>query len=178
MKKVLVLSGSPRIHGNSSILCDEFIRGAEESGNSVEKINVAKKKVAGCLGCNACYKNGGSCVQKDDMAEIAEKMINADVIVLSSPIYFYSMTAQMKAVIDRTYSFYQKLAGKTFYFIITCAAPEESFTETMLASLRGFTCCVPDSVEGGIVTGIGTNEAGDVKNTSAMDKAYEMGSGV
>lgn len=178
MKKVLVLSGSPRIHGNSSILCDEFIRGAEESGNNVEKINIAKKKVAGCLGCNACYKNGGSCVQKDDMAEIAEKMINADVIVLSSPIYFYSMTAQMKAVIDRTYSFYQKLAGKTFYFIITCAAPEESFTETMLASLRGFTCCVPDSVEGGIVTGLGTNEAGDVKNTSAMVKAYEMGRGV
>lgn len=53
MKKVLVLSGSPRIHGNSSILCDEFIRGAEESGNSVEKINIVKKNVAGCLGCNA-----------------------------------------------------------------------------------------------------------------------------
>lgn len=175
MKKVLVLSGSPRIKGNSSILCDEFIRGAQEAGNVVEKIYVTKKKVGGCFGCNVCYTNGGSCVQKDDMAEIQEKMLNADVIVLSSPIYFYSMTSQMKAVIDRTYSFYQGLAGKTFYFIITCAAPEESFTETMIDSLRGFTKCVPDSVEGGIVLGLGNNDAGDVKTTSVMKNAYEMG---
>ena len=175
MKKILILSGSPRMHGNSSILCDEFARGAEEAGHQVEKIYVARKKVAGCLGCNACYRNGGTCVQKDDMAQIQEKMLDADVIVLSSPIYFYSMTAQMKAVIDRTYSFHQKLAGKTFYFIISCAAPEKEFTETMIASLRGFTCCVPDSVEGGIVMGLGTNEPEDVKKTSAMQDAYEMG---
>lgn len=175
MKKILVLSGSPRIYGNSSILYDEFIRGAEEAGHKTEKIDVARKKVAGCLGCNACYKNGGDCVQKDDMKEIEEKMIDADVIVLSSPIYFYSMTAQMKAVIDRTYSSYQKLKGKTFYFIISCAAPEESYTETMLAALRGFTGCVPEAIEGGVAVGLGTNEPGDVKNSQAMGAAYEMG---
>lgn len=175
MKKVLVLSGSPRMHGNSSILCDEFIRGAEEAGHRAEKINVTRKKVGGCLGCNACYQNDGVCIQKDDMKEIEEKMVAADVIVLASPIYFYSMSAQLKAVIDRTYSFYSKLKGKTFYFIITCMAPEESYTETMVASLRGFTCCVPESVEGGIVYGLGTGEAGDVKKTAAMQQAYEMG---
>ncbi len=175
MKKVLVLSGSPRMHGNSSILCDELIRGAEEAGHQAEKINVTRKKVGGCLGCNACYRNDGVCIQKDDMKEIEEKMMDADVIVLASPIYFYSMTSQMKAVIDRTYSFHTKLKGKTFCFIITCAAPEESYTETMLASLRGFTCCVPESVEGGIVMGLGTNEAGDMRNTAAMQQAYEMG---
>lgn len=70
-------------------------------------------------------------------------MLAADVIVLSSPIYFYSLTAQMKTVVDRTYAFYQGLAGKTFYYIITCAATDESYTETMKASLQGFTCCVP-----------------------------------
>ena len=101
MKKVLILEGSPRRNGNSAILSDEFARGAEETGCSLEKIQVAHKKVAGCLGCNACYRNGGVCVQKDDMAEIREKMLAADVIVLASPIYFYSMSAQMKAVIDR-----------------------------------------------------------------------------
>ncbi len=175
MKKVLVLSGSPRMHGNSSILCDELIRGAEEAGHQTEKINVARKKVGGCLGCNACYQNDGVCIQKDDMKEIEEKMMAADVIVLASPIYFYSMSAQLKAVIDRTYSFHTKLKGKKFCFIITCAAPEESYTEAMLASLRGFTCCVPESVEGGIVIGLGTNEAGAVKKTAAMQQAYEMG---
>ena len=62
MKKVLILEGSPRLKGNSCILSNEFARGAEESGYHVEKIAVARKKVAGCLGCNACYRNGGVCV--------------------------------------------------------------------------------------------------------------------
>ena len=178
MKKVLLLSGSPRINGNSSLLCDEFAKGAEEAGFETEKINVCRLKVAGCLGCNACYRNGGSCVQKDDMEQIREKMLEADVIVLASPIYFYSMSAQLKAVIDRTYAFFQELAGKTFYHIITCAAPDESLTETMIASLRGFTCCVPDAKEGGIVLGLGTNDAGDVRTTDAMKQAYEMGKNI
>lgn len=178
MKNVLALSGSPRVHGNSSLLCDEFIKGAQEAGHKTEKINITRKKVAGCLGCNVCYKNDGVCIQKDDMVEIREKMEQADVIVLSSPIYFYSMTSQMKAVIDRTYAFYSNLKGKTFYFILSCAAPEESFTETMLASLRGFTCCVPEAKEGDILMGINTNEAGDVKDRQIMKDAYEMGKNI
>ena len=120
IKKVLILEGSPRRSGNSTILSDEFARGAEEAGCCVEKLRVAGKKISGCLGCNACYRNGGVCSQRDDMEEVRNKMLAADVIVLASPIYFYSMTSQMKAVIDRTYAFYQQLEGKTFYFIISC----------------------------------------------------------
>ena len=175
MKKVLILAGSPRMHGNSNILCEEFAKGARKAGHEVEQINIQKKKVGACLGCNACYRNDSICIQKDDMEEIGEKMLAADVIVLSSPIYFYSMTAQMKTVIDRTYAFYQGLAGKTFYYIITCAATEESFTETMKASLQGFTCCVPEAVEGGTLLGIGVNECGEVKDMPVMQEAYEMG---
>ena len=175
MKKVLILEGSPRLNGNSCILSDEFARGVEDAGYSVEKIAIARKKVAGCLGCNACYRNGGVCVQKDDMAEIREKMLEADVIVLASPSYFYSMTAQLKAVIDRTYAFFSQLAGKTFYFIISCAATDADFTETMQAALRGFTCCVPDSIEGGVILGTGANDAGDIRNSPAMEQAYQMG---
>lgn len=178
MKKVLILEGSPRRNGNSAILSDEFARGAEEARCSVEKVRVCGKKIAGCLGCNACYRNGGTCVQKDDMAEIREKMLAADVIVLASPIYFYSMTAQMKAVIDRTYAFYQQLEGKTFYFIITCGATDAVYTETMLAALRGFTCCVPNAKEGGIVLGIGAMEAGEIRSSPAMEDAYRLGCSV
>ena len=175
MKKILILKGSPRRNGNSAILSEEFARGAEEAGCSVEKIRVANKKVAGCLGCNACYRNGGACVQKDDMAEIREKMLAAYVIVLASPIYFYSMTAQMKAVIDRTYAFYSQLDGKTFCFLVTCAAPDAAFTETMLAALRGFTCCVPNAKEGGVVLGLRAMEAGDIRGSKAMAEACELG---
>ena len=178
MKKVLILEGSPRRKGNSAILSDEFARGAEEAGCSVEKIQVAHKKVAGCLGCNGCYRNGGVCVQKDDMAEIREKMLEADVIVRASPIYFYSMTAQMKAVIDRSYTFYQQLAGKTFCLIITCAATDASYTETMLAALRGFTCCIPNAKEGGYVLSVGAMEAGEIRGSKAMEEAYRLGRGI
>ena len=178
MKKVLILEGSPRRNGNSSILSEEFARGAAEAGCSVEKVRIAGKKIAGCLGCDACYRNGGACVQKDDMAEIREKMLAADIIVLASPIYFYSMTAQLKAVIDRTYAFYQQLEGKTFYFLITCGATDASYTETMLAALRGFTCCVPNAKEGGYVLGIGAMEAGEIRGSAAMEEAYRLGQSV
>ena len=101
-KKVLVLSGSPRKGGNSDLLCDEFVRGAIESGNQVEKIRIAEKKIGYCSACYYCRDHGGICARKDDMVEILQKIIEADVIVLSSPVYFYSINAQLKAVIDRT----------------------------------------------------------------------------
>ena len=81
MKKVLILSGSPRKGGNSDILCDEFMRGAKESGNEVEKIRVAEKEIGYCRGCYACQKTG-ICAVKDDMAEILQKMIDAGLVKL------------------------------------------------------------------------------------------------
>ena len=95
-KKVLILSGSPRKGGNSDLLCDEFMKGAAEAGNEVEKIRVAAKKISPCLGCYYCAANGGKCVHNDDMAEILRKMIEADVIVLASPVYFYSVSALVR----------------------------------------------------------------------------------
>lgn len=100
-KKILILSGSPRKQGNSDLLCDEFMRGALEAGHTVEKIRVQEKKVAYCTACYACLDTG-NCAIKDDMAEIMEKMIACDVMVLASPVYFYSIDAQLKAVIDRS----------------------------------------------------------------------------
>ena len=175
MKNILILSGSPRVKGNSNILCDAFTRGAEEAGNKVEKVLVSRLKVNGCFGCDACKRNGGECVQKDDMTTIKEKMIGADVIVLASPIYFYSMTSQLKAVLDRCYAFMEALSGKEFYYIISCAVDSVAYTETMVASLRGFTCCLPDSTEKGIIYGINCPQMGDAKKGEAVELAYEAG---
>ena len=75
-KKVLILSGSPRKGGNSDILCDEFLRGAQDAGHKAEKIRVAEKKVAPCSGCYYCSTHGGVCVHKDDMAD--EEKASAD----------------------------------------------------------------------------------------------------
>ena len=101
-KNILILSGSPRKGGNSDLLCDEFMRGAREAGHRVKKIRVAEKKIGYCSGCYHCEKSGGVCAKKDDMADILQKIIDADVLVLASPVYFYSIDAQLKALIDRT----------------------------------------------------------------------------
>ena len=121
MKKVLILSGSPRVGGNSDILCDQFAKGALEQGNEVEKIRVADKKIAPCSGCYFCKKSGGRCALNDDMSDILQKIIDCDVLVLSSPVYFYSMSAQLKAVIDRTVARWTEIANKELYYITTAA---------------------------------------------------------
>lgn len=173
-KKVLILSGSPRKGGNSDILCDEFMKGAEKSGNTVEKIRVAEKKIGYCRGCYAC-KRTGICAIKDDMAEILQKMIDADVIVLASPVYFYSIDAQLKAVIDRTVARWLEVKNKEFYYIMTAADGEKESLETTLACFRGYADCVEGAKEMGVIYGTGVYEKGEVKATKAMKEAYEMG---
>lgn len=177
-KKICVLSASPRKGGNSDLLCDMFIKGAIEAGHQAEKIRVQTKIIKGCLGCDVCKKNNGVCVHKDDMAEILEEMICADVIVLATPVYFYSMDGQLKTLIDRTYARYPEMAGKDFYFIISSMAPERHYVETTIAGLRGFVSCVPDAKEKGIVLGLGTGNAGDVMNTPAIQEAHEAGKSI
>ena len=87
-KKVLILSSSPRRGGNSDTLCDEFMRGAQEAGNQVEKIFLKDKNINYCTGCSVCSMYGKPCPQKDDANEVVEKMIAADVIVMATPVYF------------------------------------------------------------------------------------------
>lgn len=176
-KKVLILSGSPRKNGNSDILCDEFMRGAIEAGNQVEKIRVAEKKVGYCRACYTC-KETGVCAIKDDMAEILQKMIDADVIVLASPVYFYSIDAQLKAVIDRTVARWLEVRDKEFYYIVTAADEELSSADTTIACFRGYADCVEGAKEMGIIYGMGAYEKGTIKDKKAMIEAYEMGKSV
>jgi len=97
-KKVLVLSSSPRRNGNSDLLCDQFITGAREAGHQVEKVSLKDNKINYCTGCGVCVDKPGTCSQKDDMAEILDKMIGAEVIVMATPVYFYTMCGQMKTL--------------------------------------------------------------------------------
>lgn len=174
-KKVLILSGSPRKGGNSDLLCDEFLRGAEESGNRVEKIFLRSKKIAPCNACYYCKNSGGSCAIPDDMAEILDKMQAADVIVMASPVYFYSISAQMKAVIDRSVARWTNIPNKEFYYIMTAAEDSNTVMDCTLECLRGFAACLDGAVEKGVVYGKGVYEAGAIKGHPAMREAYEMG---
>ena len=175
MKNVLIISSSPRKGGNSDILCERFAQGAEESGNKVEKIFLAEKNIGYCRGCGVCG-DAHKCVQKDDMAEILGKMVSADVIVLATPVYFYSMDGQMKTFIDRTVPRYTEITDKDFYFIMTAADTEKANLERTLEAFRGFTeDCLDGAREAGIIYGTGAWKIGEIKNTTSYNEAYEMG---
>lgn len=177
-KKVLILSGSPRKNGNSDMLCDEFMRGAMDAGNAVEKIRVAEKKIDYCSGCYYCQQSGGVCAKKDDMAELLQKMSDANVIVLASPVYFYSVDAQLKTVIDRTVARWTEVRDKEFYFIVTCADEERASQERTIECFRGYADCVEGAKEMGIIYGTGVYEKGKIKDTPAFQEAYVMGKSV
>lgn len=177
-KKVLVISASPRRGGNSDLLSDQFILGAEEAGNSVEKIFLNDLEVNYCKACDACQNNGGICLQEDDMKDIIDKMIEADVIVLATPVYFYTMNAQLKTLIDRTYVRYISITDKEFYFIATAAVQDKNAMKRTIEGLRGFTTVLSGADEKGVLCASGVWKKGDVLKTKFMDEAYNMGKGV
>lgn len=100
MRDVLILLGSPRRKGNSERLIEAVSNGVSEAGGRVEAVRVADLNIAGCIGCGGCDKTG-HCVVKDDMTPLYDKITTASRVILVSPVYFYSITAQLKAVVDR-----------------------------------------------------------------------------
>jgi multimeric flavodoxin WrbA len=177
-KKILIISASGRKGGNSDLLCDQFAKGAREAGHEVEKIRLAEKKIGYCTGCYACQKLH-KCVQQDDANEIVEKMLSADVIVLATPVYFYSMNAQLKTLIDRTVSRWDdfgRFSGTEFWHIITAADENREMMNATLAGMRGFMRdCMEGSIERGVIYGTGAYEKGAVKNLPVYPEAYELG---
>lgn len=174
-KNVLILSGSPRKGGNSDLLCDAFMRGAQEAGNDVEKIRVAEKKIGYCSACYYCRDHDGICAKKDDMAELLQKIINANVLVLASPVYFYSIDAQLKTVIDRTVARWTEVRNKEFYYIVTCADGEKEAAERTVECFRGYADCVEGAVERSVIYGTGVYQKGEINQSDALEEAYQMG---
>lgn len=178
MKNVLIISASPRKNGNSDVLCDRFAQGAKESGNKVEKVFLASKNIGYCSGCGVCNSTH-KCVKNDDMAGVLDKMVNADVIVLATPVYFYTMDGQMKTFIDRTVPRYTEITDKDFYFIMTAADTEKANLSRTIESFRGFTeDCLDGAREAGIIYGVGAWNVGEIKTTPSYMQAYEMGKNI
>lgn len=174
-KKILILSASYRRRGNSDILCDQFMKGAREAGHEVEKINVNDKKIGYCMGCGICNTTH-RCVQTDDMADVLDKMVKADVIVLATPVYFYTMNGQMKTLIDRTVPRYEEISNKDFYYIVAAADNSKDNMQKTIEGFRGFAeDCLSGTKEKGIIYGTGAWQIGDIKSSPSMQEAYEMG---
>lgn len=171
--KVLIVNSSPRKGGNCEVLCRQFKSGAEESGNNVEYVAINDIDISPCKACYACLQTK-KCAIKDGFEEVFAKLMDADVIVLASPVYFYSVSAQLKAFIDRCFVNYMGLKNKRFYFIITAADSNVSAADGTLKDLRGYLKCLPGAKEQDAILAMGAWNIGDAKKLNAYSQAYEM----
>lgn len=173
-KKILILSASPRIKGNSDVLCDQFMKGAVSSGHIVEKIYICKQDIKYCTGCMSCSKTS-KCIIKDDMESLLEKMVEADVVVMATPVYFYNMNGQLKTFIDRCCTRYTELGNKDYYIIMSAAEDDKIIMNHVLESFDGFFDCLTNINKAGVIYGLGVNNVNDVLELPIMEEAYLAG---
>lgn len=178
MKNVIIISSTPRKNGNSEVLARELMKGAEESKNNVEFISLRDYNLKYCIGCYSCAKNG-KCIHNDGMNELLEKLLRADVIVFATPVYFYSMSGQLKVFIDRLVPIYTEIKAD-IYLIATQWDENKKMMENTFEAIRGCTRdCFENCAEKGVIYGAGLNELGDAeKNKEYLKEAYNMGKGI
>lgn len=172
-KKIVAIAGSPRKKGNSHLIIDSFLKGAADALHETEKIYLRDFNISFCRGCEVCSSTH-HCVIKDDMEQIIKVVLKADVIVLATPVYFYSMSGQMKTFIDRMMPVYTELKGKDFYLIATAADSDASIDNTMEA-MTGFVDCIENAMVRGKLYGGGNWRKGEVIGKDVLNSAYLMG---
>ena len=140
--KIVVLTGSPRRNGNSAYLADRFIEGAKEKGHEIYRFDCAFKQVEPCRACNRCGMDG-PCIFNDDFSELRPHLIEADMVVFATPMYYFGISAQMKRVIDRFYAINGKIKGhyKKAAYLMTYANTAKSDAEPMWKIQSGVTPC-------------------------------------
>jgi multimeric flavodoxin WrbA len=177
-KRIVILLGSPRKKGNSSILADQVSKGARKAGAEVETFYIHKMNVQFCRGCSTCReKTSRNCVIKDDMQLLYPKLRKADAVVFASPVYWAHVSAQMKVVMDRCFALGgpegHDLEGKQYGIILTYAN-SEPFKSGTINAIRTF----QDSFSSGIVDVLcgRASQAGEIKeNQQLMGQALELG---
>ncbi|MDO4345601.1 MAG: flavodoxin family protein [Eubacteriales bacterium] len=174
-KKVLIISSSPRKKGNSETLAAAFAKGAQEAGNQVETVYLREKQYGFCKGCFACLKLG-HCVLRDDAVEIAAKMHDADVLVFATPVYYYSVSGQLKTMLDRANPLYgTDYAFTKVYLLATAAEDEPETVEGTVKAVQGWVDCFERCELVDTVFAGGVNEAGEIAGHPALERAYQVG---
>ena len=172
---IVVLSGSPRSNGNTARLAAAFVEGAEAAGKKVTVFPVADMRIAGCRACNTCFNGEGVCVQKDDAQTILDALREADAYVLASPIYFFSLTAQIRLAIDRTYALLRAgMPATKSALLLTCGADTPSAADGAVATYKGM-CAHSGRVDAGIIIASGLHEPGEIEGRPELDQARALG---
>ncbi|MBR5346665.1 MAG: flavodoxin family protein [Deltaproteobacteria bacterium] len=174
--KITVITGSARKNGTSNYLADEFIRGAKENGHEIYRFNSAHADVKNCIGCNACGMGTKPCIYKDDFVELKENLLDSDVIVFVTPIYYFGMSSTLKKVIDRFYSIDPQLKEMQNKSILISVqhAPVEAVKEPINAHYQAILSWL-NMGNAGIVNAIGIESVEHLKQTEYPKQAYELG---
>lgn len=177
MKKILVLCGSGRRHGNSEKLADAFIKGAALH-NQITKITLANKKIAPCCSCNYCQEHNGECAIQDDMQEVMSALQNNEVLVLCSPVYYLGFSAQLKTVIDRTYA--ESAIGRKIQstVLLAAAGKKEAFVSESMINTYQQLCDYLGFENLGIIVAKGFENPKDIEDSSALIDAFELGKSI
>jgi len=184
--KILGIYGSPRKGGNSEVVLDRVLEGAAAAGAEVKTVHVRDLKMSGCLECGACEKEG-NCVVKDDMQKVYPLLEEADVIVLASPIFFYGLSAQAKAVVDRAQALWSRRMLKkprsqwknhesgTGYLVAVGATKGKNLFEGVKYVAKYFFDAMDMDYEGGLFYK-GLEGKDDAKNSpEILEEAYSFG---
>ena len=173
--KILLISGSPHQEGTTSILVKTFTKGAENSGHEVYHFNAGQKEVHPCIACERCHSAVSACVFRDDFDEMRDKLIEADAVVFASPIYYYGLTAQLKAVIDRFYAINEQLrTAKKTALLMACGDNTMESAECAASPFYGMADYLGWEIAD-VIAAKGCYTTEDVINTEYPDQAYELG---
>lgn len=178
-KNILVMTGSPRQGGNSDLMAEAFIEGAQKAGHTISRFDAGRANIGGCLACDTCWSTGSPCTYQDDFADLAPLLEAADVLVIVSPLYWYGFPAQLKAAIDKTYSYMVKACARPLKFsesaLLLCAEEErktifDGIIKSYRESLAYLNC-----EEIGMVLAPGVGPKGAVLKTEALREARQLG---
>ena len=175
-KKIVVITGSPRKNGNSFAMTDAFIKAAEGKGHTVTRFDAALKKVGGCHACETCFSTGKACTFDDDFNTIVPAILKADTIVFTMPVYWYSIPAQIKGVIDRIFSLVvggKDIAGKECALITCCEEEDMSVMDGVRIPIERM-CALNKWKMVGEVLIPGVLNAGDIEKTDGCKKAAAL----
>lgn len=175
-KKIVVITGSPRKKGNSFAMTEAFIKAAEEKGHTVTRFDAALKNVGGCRACETCFKTGKACSFDDDFNTIAPAILEADAVVFSMPVYWYSIPAQVKGVIDRLFSFVvggKDIAGKKCGIIACCEENDMTVLDGVRVPIERSAALIKWDMVGEVLIP-GVLNVGDIDKTDGCKQAAAL----
>lgn len=173
--KVVVITGSPRRNGTSALLADRFIEGAREAGHEVLRFDAAFETVGGCRGCGHCRMGARACIQKDGMTKLDPDLLDADVVAFVTPLYYFNMSSQLKAVIDRFYANNTRLMGRKRAVLLATSWNDDDWTMNALTGTYETIVRYLQWKDAGRVLATGCGERGVLESSAFPDSAYRLG---